>query len=94
VSDHDFIFALEIADAAASAPMVSDLCTTVLGHVGYGAPAILELTKALAEALAQGAANGAGRCDVRFLARDGALQIVVSCRGSVEWRTTRPLPVS
>jgi len=94
VPDHDFLFALEVAAIAASARMVGDVCTTVLGHVGYGAPAIAELTRELSAALARSAANGAGRCDVRFVARDRTLQIVVSCAGRAEWGATRPLPPS
>jgi hypothetical protein len=94
VPDHDFLFALDIADDADSGRMLGELCTAVLGHVGYAAPAIAELTRALSAALRQGGANGARRCDVRFVARAGELQIVLSCAGAAEWRATRPLPVS
>ena len=90
--EHDFLFALEMSDAAASARMLGELCKAVLGHVGYGAPAIAELTGAMSGALTQGGAKGARRCDVRFVARGGELQIVVACAGAAEWRTTRPLP--
>jgi hypothetical protein len=94
VPEHDFLFALEMSDGADSCRMLSELCTAVLGHVGYGAPAIAELTKALSGAVTEGGAKGARRCDVRFVARGGELQIVVACAGAAEWRTTRPLPAS
>jgi len=74
--------------------MLSELCRAVLGHVGYGAPAIKELTQALSGALPQDGAKSGRRCDVRFVARGGELQIVVACTGAAEWRTTRPLPAS
>jgi hypothetical protein len=92
VPEHDFVFALEI-DAAESGGMVNALCAAVLGHVGYSAPAIAELTHAVKGALPDGAGTGR-RCDVRFVAHGGELQIVVACPGAAEWRTTRPLPAS
>ena len=92
--DHDFLFAVEMSDDPDSSRMLGQVCTAVLGHVGYGAPAIAELTNALSRALTQDGAKGARRCDVRFVARGGELQIVVACAGAAEWRTTRPLPPS
>jgi len=92
VADHDFLFALEIADDADSGRMLGEICTAVLGHVGYPGPAAAELTRELSGAFAQNGANGARRCDIRFVAHDGQLQIVVSCAGAAEWRTSRPLP--
>jgi len=94
VADHDFLFALEMSDDAESERMLGELCTAVLGHVGYGAPAVAELTSALTAAISRGGASGRRRCDVRFVAGGGQLQIVVACAGAAEWRTSRPLPVS
>jgi len=93
VPEHDFVFALEI-DAADSARMLSEICTAVLGHVGLAAPEIAELIRAVSGALPQDGAKGGRRCDVRFIAHGGELQIVVACPGAAEWRTTRPLPAS
>jgi len=92
VSDHDFFFALEMADGPELGRMLGELVTAVLGHVGYAAPAIEELTTTVRGVLADGADSGRRRCDVRFQARDGELQIVVARAGSAEWRTTRPCP--
>jgi hypothetical protein len=94
VPDHDFLFALDVSGDADTGRMLGELCTAVLGHVGLGAPAIAELTSALSGAVAKSGANGARRCDVRFVAQGGQLQIVVSCPGAADWRTTRPLPTS
>ena len=94
MADHEFLFALEMSDDADLSRMLGELCTAVLGHVGYGAPAVAELTDALSSAVAQGGAEGARRCDVRFVAHGGELQIVVACAGGAEWRTSRPLPAS
>ena len=90
--DHDFVFALQIADDADSGRMLGELCTAVLGHVGYGARAVAELTREVGNALAVGGGNGTRRLDVRFVAQRGSLQIVVSRAGGAEWRTSRPLP--
>jgi hypothetical protein len=93
VPEHDFVFALEI-DAADSGRMLSEVCTAVLRHVGLSAPAISELTRAISGALPQDGTKGGRRCDVRFTAHGGELQIVVVCAGAADWRTTRPLPAS
>jgi hypothetical protein len=94
VSDHDFFFALDISDEPEFDRMLNELASVVFGYVGYPAPAVAELTGVLREALASHVASGRRRCDIRFLARAGELQIVVRCAGSPEWRTTRPLPAS
>jgi len=74
--------------------MLNELCTAVLGHVGYSATAVAELTRAVAGALPHDGAATGRRCDVRFVAHGGELQIVVACPGAAEWRTTQPLPAS
>ena len=79
-----------MADDPDSSRMLGELCAAVLGHVGYAAPAIAEVNRELHDAI--GGGNGAGRCDVRFVAHDGELQIVVARVGAAEWRTTRRLP--
>jgi len=88
--DHEFLFALEMADDPDSGRMLDELCAAVLGHVGYPPPAIAEVNRELHAAITQG--NGPGRCDVRFVAHGGELQIVVARGGASEWRTTRRLP--
>ena len=92
--DHDFVFALDMADDADSGRMLGELCTAVLGHVGYAAPAIAELTRELCSAVATGGGNGRRRFDIRFVAQSGSLQIIVARPGAAHWRTSRPLPVS
>ena len=98
MSDQDFFFALEMSDEPEFGRMLGELVSAVLGHAGFAAPAIEELTTALRGVLSDGAAGGQRRCDVRFQARGprpgqaGELQIVVARAGSAEWRTTRPLP--
>jgi hypothetical protein len=89
--DHEFLFALEMAGDPDSGRMLGELCAAVLGHVGYAAPAIAEVNRQLHDAITR--SDGGGRCDVRFVAHDGELQIVVACVGAAEWRTSRPLPL-
>ena len=97
MAEQDFFFALEMSDEPEFVRMLDDLVGAVLGQAGCAASAIEELTTALRAVLAEGAASGPRRCDVRFQARSprpgqaGELQVVVSRAGSVEWRTTRPL---
>jgi len=92
VSDHDFLFALDLSDERHFDTMLGDLADTVLKYVGYQPAAVEELRGAIKQALSSGTGNGQGRCDVRFRAQAGELVITVAYPGRDEWRTTRPLP--
>jgi hypothetical protein len=92
VSGHEFLFALELSDEPHFDAMVGELAGAVLAYVGYPKAAADELRGVLRRALSAGLANGNRRCDVRFNAHAGELQIVVAYAGGSEWRTTRPLP--
>jgi hypothetical protein len=89
--DHEFLFALEMTDDPDSSRMAADLCAAVLGYVGYAPAAVAELNRELHDAL-RPQSNGVSRCDLRFVAHAGELQIVVARTGAAEWRTTRRLP--
>jgi hypothetical protein len=93
VPDHEFLFALELPDGARRLDgMLTDLAAAVLGHVGYRGEGLMEITAVLREAITAGAAGRRHRCDVAFRAHAGELQVVVSCGGRPEWRTTLTLP--
>jgi len=92
VSDHDFLFALDLSDERHFDTMLGELADTVLKYVGYQPAAVEELCSAIKQALLSGTVNGQGRCDVRFRAQAGELVITVAYPGRDEWRTTRPLP--
>jgi hypothetical protein len=94
VPDQEFLFALDVSGEARFDRMLEELTRTVLGHVGCASPAIETLTGQLGVALAARAANGRCRCEVRFRARGGELEIVVAGAGAPDWRTTYPLPAS
>jgi hypothetical protein len=92
VSDHDFLFALDLSDEPYFDGMLGDLAGAVLAHVGYQPPAVAELRAAVRSALSAGLDAGQQRCDVRFTARGGELLITVAYAGGAEWRARRPLP--
>jgi len=94
VPEQEFLFALDMSGEPPFERMLVDLTRTVLGHVGCASPAIDALTGQLGAALAERAANGRGRCEVRFRARAGELEIVVAGAGAPDWRTTCPMPAS
>ena len=94
MSDHEFLFALELSDEKSFDGMLAEVTQAVLVHVGLDGPAIDELSRALRGALGDSAAAGRHRCDVRFLAHAGELEIVVVAAGRPDWRTTWPLPAS
>ena len=92
--DQEFLFALDMSGEPPFDLMLAELTRTVLGHVGCASPAIEAVTGQLSAALAARAANGRRRCEVRFRARAGELEIVVAGTGGPGWRTTCPLPAS
>ena len=94
MSDQDFVFALDVSGDPESDQMVTDLACTVLGHVGYASSAIAALSAELRTALKERLLDGRGRCEVRFRAGAGQLEIVVAGADRAEWRTTWPLPAS
>jgi hypothetical protein len=94
VSEQDFVFALDVSGAPDSDQMVADLARTVLGHVGYANSAAAALSAELRHALAERLSDPKRRCEIRFRAAAGQLEIVVGGAGRAEWRTTWPLPAS
>ena len=92
MSDHEFLFALDLSDEPRFDRMLGELAGTVLKYVGFQPPTIEELRSALKGALSAGVSNGHRQCDVRFRAQKGQLVISVAYAGRDEWRTTRPLP--
>jgi hypothetical protein len=91
VSDHDFVFALDLSDPAQLDSMLAEVARAVFVHVGYSAEATGELTAALRSAVIE-TTSAKRRCAVRFEAGAGQLQMTVSCDGGGEWRASRPLP--
>ena len=85
---HDFAFSLTLSGHAHDCDMLADVLRTVLGHAGYAGDTLERLVKQVSGVRAAGLP--ALSCDVRFQARGGELQIVVSQAGR-EWRTTCPL---
>jgi hypothetical protein len=94
VPDQEFLFALDMSGGPPFDRMLTELARTVLGHIGYGSSAIDALSGELGAALTERASNGHHRCEVRFIAHAGNLQIVVAAAGRPDWRTIWPLPVS
>ena len=90
--DQEFLFALDMSGEPPFDGMLAELARAVLGHVGCAHAAIDALTGQLGAQLAERAANGTRRCEVRFRARGRELEIVVAGAGRPEWRTTCPLP--
>jgi len=90
VSVPEFLFALELSDAAGCDTMVDEVAASVFKHAGISAAEASEALKALHGAVADAAGRGAVRCDVQFRAQAGELRIGVSAAGH-EWHTTRRL---
>jgi hypothetical protein len=92
VPDQRFFFALKLSDHSRFDAMLGDVAECVLKQLGYTTPVVADFLVTLREALAQGGAPGSLECDVRFLAEDGQLHMVVSSEGGREWRVSRALP--
>jgi hypothetical protein len=94
VSEQDFVFALDVSADPDSDQMLADLTGTLLGQVGFPVADIQPLIAEVRAAVTGRSADGTRRCEVRFRAEGGALEITVTGAGGAEWRTTRPLPAS
>jgi hypothetical protein len=92
VAGHEFVFALELSDEPHFDGMLADVARAVLAYVGLQGAAFEKLRTELRTALKAGAAAGHPRCDIRFSAHRGQLQITIAYPGRAEWRATRPLP--
>jgi hypothetical protein len=95
VPDYEFLFALELSeDERRLDGMLTDVAAAVLAHVGYHGEGLTEVKAALRGALAGSVAGRRPRFELAFRAHAGQLQIVVSCGGRPEWRTTLAVPQS
>jgi hypothetical protein len=90
VTEPDFFFALEFTSLGASATIVEELTSNVLGHVGCSRDDVPELAGALEHALAADA-GGARRCDLQFSVQGRTLKILVSSRGGQVWQISHSI---
>jgi hypothetical protein len=88
----EFTFSLALAHEPRFDPMLTELTSAVLRHVGYPPEAVTELIGVLQGALATALDNGGRECQVAFRAQDGQLDIALTFDAGGEWRTVRPLP--
>ena len=91
MSDHEFVFALDLSDPMQLDSMLVAVARAVFVHVGYSAEATGELTAALRSAVIE-TTSAERRCAIRFEAAAGQLRMIVSGDGGGEWRASRPLP--
>ena len=92
MSDHDFLFALDLSDEPHFDRMLQELARVVLRYVGFDAASADAVTGEIRSALAAGAAGGHAHCDVRFQAGGGALRINVTFGPGRSWELARTLP--
>jgi hypothetical protein len=89
VSESEFLFALELSDEASFERMLAEIADAVFRHLGLARPTVETLVVDVRHALTAG---GAGRrCEVRFVAGGGELEIVVTHPDIPAWRTRRTL---
>ena len=88
MAGHDFAFALTLTGHVQDTEMLVDLLRAALGQAGYAGDTLERLVRQVMSVRA--AAPPAQACRVRFEARGGELQIVVSQAGR-DWRTTCPV---
>jgi hypothetical protein len=86
-ADDDFAFALTLPGHAQDTEMLIDLLRTVLAHAGYAGDTLERLVRQVSSVRA---VSPLAPCGVRFQARGGELEIVVSQAGR-DWRTSCPV---
>jgi hypothetical protein len=86
VAAYEFYFAIELSGPAASADMLRELASRVLGQAGCSGDDVPAVVEAVGQAVARIAAAGEPRCGVRFHADSDQIEIVVSSAGRLLWR--------
>ena len=89
--DREFLFAVHLSSSSRFDDMLTELASQVLAHVGYRNRDAAELVASMRAELARSEKDHPEGRAVRFRARDGELQIVISQSGG-EWCLARPLP--
>jgi hypothetical protein len=90
VAAHEFLFAIELPGPAPSDELLSDLASHVLDHAGCPQDGVGGLVEVLRDLLVVRPEGDAGRLDVRFCARAGRLEIVVTADSRPVWRASMP----
>jgi hypothetical protein len=88
----EFTFSLALSHEPRFDPMLVDLTSAVLRHVGYPPEAVTDLIGVLQSAMASELTDGERECQVAFRAEDGQLHIALTSGRGADWRTARPLP--
>jgi hypothetical protein len=88
----EFTFSLALSHEPRFDPMLADLATAVLRHVGYEAGDVSELIGVFQGAMTSALENGGRECEVAFHARAGELHLALTFDDGAEWRTSRHLP--
>lgn len=92
MASSSFTFLLECPGPSLHVPMLGELATAFLEHLGCSTVAAGELIAALEGAIADGRLAGADRCGVQFEAHDQRLDILVSADGGCVWQTSCAVP--
>ena len=90
--DYDFLFVVDLSSDPRYDGMLGDLVTSVLGYVGYDGAAIAGVVRDVRSAVAGGSDGRGGRCELRFRAGGGRLNVSIAHGGVAGWQMTRPLP--
>ena len=86
---YEFYFAIELSGPAASADMLRELASRVLGQAGCGNDDVPVVVEAVERAVARSMAAGESHCDVRFRVDSDRVEIVVCSAGRLLWRAVR-----
>ena len=90
MSHRDFYFALVLSREDQYGSLLTDVLSTVLGHVGLGPDVVTEVSGAIRRTTAGGPPGAP--CRVALTAHGRELHVDVTREGAAAWRITRPLP--
>jgi hypothetical protein len=91
VADHQFFFQIELTGRPDSNDMLRELASHVLGQSGCAEETVPAILSALQTAVARTIDSGASTCRLKFVVREGRLDIAVSSEGGPPWQSTHPL---
>ena len=92
MSDHDFLFALDLSDGVDVDQLLQEVAAAVLQYVGCDAATSEAAVTEIRAAVAVEPAAAVQHFAARFRAHGGTLQIGITFANGHSWETARALP--
>jgi hypothetical protein len=91
VPDYEFLFVVDLSRDPRYDKMLGDLVRSILGYVGFDRSVVASVVRDVCGAVTRAADPGT-RCQLRFRAAGGEMNVSIGAGSAADWQITRPLP--